>query len=68
MQITINAQENKKILGNFQYGSTSELSIESKYRSSKKLPINEQSLSPFYIISLSTREMIVEGFLQPRIG
>lgn len=68
MKITINAQENKKILGNFQYGSTSELSIKSKYRSSKKLPINEQSLFPFYIISLSTREMIVEGFLQPRIG
>ena len=44
------------------------LSIESKYRSNKKLSINEQSLSPFYIISLSTREVIVEGFLQPRIG
>lgn len=42
------------------------LSIESKYRSNKKLSINEQSLSPFYIISLSTREVI--GFLQPRIG
>lgn len=28
MKITINAQENKKILGNFQYGSTSEF----KYR------------------------------------
>lgn len=49
-------------------GQHPSLSIESKYRSSKKLPINEQSLSPFYIISLSTREMIVEGFLQPRIG
>lgn len=52
----------------FNMGQHPSLSIESKYRSSKKLPINEQSLSPFYIISLSTREMIVEGFLQPRIG
>lgn len=58
----------KKCLEIFNMGQHLILSIENKYRLSKKLPINEQSLSPFYIISLSTREIVVEGFLQPRIG